>query len=189
MLSGIQAEQVRRACGLLDVTYFPRTAGGRLHVATAEFLSAVGLPSTKFFSPKIDLDDAERLRCRPSLKAAFDADQATCPPDAEGWEVLGDFVYATVALDTETGRVYSFGEGEVLYVPMHSDVSCLVHAVIELEAGLTELKLIPYDDQQAREQAVSRLRQRVSGRDSLPFASEDSEWSKLFVEIGYGMWG
>ncbi|MEV8423802.1 SUKH-4 family immunity protein [Streptomyces niveus] len=189
MLSGIQAEQVRRACGLLDVTYFPRAAGGRLHVATAEFLSAVGLPSTKFFSPKIDLDDAERLRCRPSLKADFGAGWAKCPPETEGWEVLGYFVYATVALDTETGRVFSFGEGEVFYVPMHSDVSCLVHAVIELEAGLTELKLIPYDDQQAREQAVSRLRERVSGRDSLPFASEDGEWSKLFVEIGYGMWG
>ncbi|MEV0777229.1 SUKH-4 family immunity protein [Streptomyces sp. NPDC050428] len=189
MLIEIQAAQVRRACGLPDVTYFPRTAGGRLHLATAEFLSAVGLPSTKFFSPRVDLDDAERLRCQPSLKAAFDADPATCPPEAEGWEVLGDFVYATVALDTETGRVYSFGEGEVFYVPMHSDVSCLVHAVIELDGGLSELKRIPHDDQQAREQAVSRLRQRVSNRDSLPFASEDSEWSKLFEEIRCGMWG
>ncbi|WP_405795644.1 SUKH-4 family immunity protein [Streptomyces sp. NBC_01506] len=189
MLIDIQAEDVRRVCRLAGVTYFPRVASGHLHPGTAGFLSAVGLPSTKFFSPKVDLDDAERLRCRPSLKAAFDKQQATCPPEANGWEILGDFVYATVVLDPETGRVYSFGEGEEFYVPMHSDVSALVHATIELEAGLTELRRIPHDDDQAREQAVGRLRQRVSDRDSVPFASEDGEWSKLFVEIGFGMWG
>ncbi|WP_030333550.1 SUKH-4 family immunity protein [Streptomyces sp. NRRL B-1381] len=189
MLIDIRAEQVLRACGLTGVTYYPRTAGGRLNADTARFLSSVGLPTNKFFSPKLDLEDAERLQCEPSLKAAFEEDQATCPPEAEAWEILGEFQYATVALDPDTGRVYSFGEGEEFYLPMHSDVSCLVHAVIELEAGIAELKSIPYDDEHAREQAVSQLRRRVSDRDSVPFASEESEWSKLFEEVGFGMWG
>lgn len=51
MLIDIQAEQVLRACGLTGVTYFPRTAGGHLHADTARFLSSVGLPTNKFFSP------------------------------------------------------------------------------------------------------------------------------------------
>ncbi len=189
MLNDIHAEQVLRACGLTGVTYFPRTAGGHLHTGTAGFLATVGLPSNKFFSPKLDLDDPARLTCQSSLKAAFDEDGAVCPTEAETWEILGEFQYATVALDPATGRVYSFGEGEEFYVPMHSDVSCLVHAVMTLEAGLTELKSIDPDDEQAREQAVDQLRQQVSGGDDLPFASEDSEWSKLFEEVGFGMWG
>lgn len=189
MLIDIQAEQVLHACGLTGVTYFPRTVGGRPHADTARFLSSVGLPTNKFFSPKLDLDDADRLRCRPSLKAAFEEDRATCPPEAETWEILGEFQYATVALDPDTGRVYSFGEGEEFYLPMHSDVSGLVHAVIELAAGMAGLKSVPHDDEQAREQAVSQLRQHISAHDSVPFASEEGEWSKLFEEIGFGMWG
>ncbi|MET9439011.1 SUKH-4 family immunity protein [Streptomyces sp. NPDC006551] len=67
--------------------------------------------------------------CQPSLKAAFDADGATLPKDASHWEVLGEFQYATVALDPRTGNVYSFAEGEEFYVPMHQDVSSLVHTL------------------------------------------------------------
>ncbi|MFJ8768975.1 SUKH-4 family immunity protein [Streptomyces clavifer] len=189
MLNDIQAEQVVQACGLTGVTYFPQAAGGHLHADTASFLANVGLPSNKFFSPKLDLDDTERLTCRPSLQAAFERDGAACPPEAETWEILAEFQYATVALDSATGRVYSFGEGEEFYVPMHSDVSCLVHAVIALEAGLTELKTIASADEQARGQAVTQLRHRVNAGDNLPFASEDSEWTKLFEEISSGMWG
>ncbi|MFJ9110190.1 SUKH-4 family immunity protein [Streptomyces sp. NPDC102283] len=111
------------------------------------------------------------------------------PSRGRNLEILGEFQYATVALDPDTGRVYSFGEGEEFYLPMHSDVSCLAHTVIELEAELAGLKSIPQDDEHARERAVSQLRQRVSDRDSVPFASEESEWSKLFEEIGFGMWG
>lgn len=61
--------------------------------------------------------------------------------------------------------------------------------VIELAAGIAGLESIPHDDEQAREQAVSQLRQRISAHDSVPFASEEGEWSKLFEEIGFGMWG
>lgn len=187
MLNDIRAEQVVRACGLTGVTYFPRVAGGHLHADTAGFLSHVGLPTNEFFSPK--LDETRRLAWGPSLRAAFEEDGAICPPEAEAWEAIGEFQYATVALDPETGCVYSFGEGEVHYVAMHSDVSGLVHAVITLEAGLTELKAIAPDDEQAREQAVAQLQERVGAGDDFPFADEDGEWSKLFVEIGFGMWG
>ncbi|MGW0672411.1 hypothetical protein [Streptomyces sp. NPDC002746] len=95
MLIDIQADRVPRAFGLSGVTYFPSSEGGRLRAETAQFLSTVGLPSNKFFSPKLDLDDPVRLECRPSLKAMFDADGATCPSEAESWEALSEFQYAT----------------------------------------------------------------------------------------------
>ncbi|WP_326680841.1 SUKH-4 family immunity protein [Streptomyces sp. NBC_01237] len=189
MLIDIQPEQATRTFGLTGITYFPRTRGGHLHAATAQFLSTVGLPSNKFFSPKLDLDDPTRLECRPSLKTMFDADGTPCPAEAENWEILGEFQYATVAIDPESGKIYSFGEGEEFAVPMHGDASSLVHALVTLEISLTELKKIAPDDDPARELAVDSLRQQILKSDATPFASEDGEWSKLLEEIGFGMWG
>jgi hypothetical protein len=189
VLIDLRAEQIVRTFGLTGVTYFPRPADGHLHVETARFLASVGLPSNKWFSPKLDLDDAARLECRPSLKAAFDAEGAVLPPEAEHWEVLGEFLYATVALDPRTGKIYSFAEGEEFYVPMHEDVYSLVHALTIVDTGLTELKMLPHDDDQARKDAVEHLRERLAGTDPTPFAGEDGEWSRFFEEIGFGMWG
>ncbi|MER8046015.1 SUKH-4 family immunity protein [Streptomyces sp. NPDC094032] len=189
MLIDIRADQVVTAFGPTGVTYFPHAVGGDLHAGTAGFLATVGLPSSKLFSTKLDLDTPDRFSCRPSLQADFDAAGATLPEEAGRWEVLGEFQYATVALDPASGRVYSFGEGEEFYVPMHADVSSLVHTLIAVETGLAELKKLPHRDAQARAAAVEGLRERVSRVDETPFASEDGEWSKFFEEIALGMWG
>jgi hypothetical protein len=72
---------------------------------------------------------------------------------------------------------------------MHEDVYSLVHALTIVDTGLTELKMLPHDDDQARKDAVEHLRERLAGTDPTPFAGEDGEWSRFFEEIGFGMWG
>ncbi|WP_055601367.1 SUKH-4 family immunity protein [Streptomyces aureus] len=175
--------------GLNGVTYFPHLVGSRMHPGTARFLATVGLPSSKLFSTRLDLDTPDRLECRPSLKAAFDADGANLPEGSEQWEILGEFQYATVALDPRTGQIYSFAEGEEFYVPMHQDVSSLVHTLTVAETGLTEVKELPHHDDQARAEAVEALRERITQVDQTPFASEDGEWSRFFEEVALDMWG
>lgn len=189
MLTDIHADQVLSTFGLTGVTYFPHPTSSHMHPGTARFLATVGLPSSKLFSTKLDLDSPGRLECRPSLKAAFDADGATLSEEAELWEVLGEFQYATVALDPQTGQVYSFAEGEEFYVPMHKDVSSLVHTLTAVETGLAELKKLPHHDDQARAEAIDRLRDHIVQIDETPFASDDGEWSRFFEEITFGMWG
>ncbi|SCE61510.1 SUKH-4 immunity protein [Streptomyces sp. Termitarium-T10T-6] len=143
MLIDIRANQVLSTFGLTGVTYFPRPTSSRMHPGTASFLATVGLPSNKLFSTKLDLDSPNQLECRPSLQATFDTDGAVLPEGAEQWEVLGEFQYATVALDPQTGRIYSFAEGEEFCIPMHQDVSSLVHTLTVVETGLAELKNAP----------------------------------------------
>ncbi|MFE5974372.1 SUKH-4 family immunity protein [Streptomyces sp. NPDC056460] len=189
MLIDIRADQVLSTFGLTGVTYFPRPTSSRMHPGTARFLATVGLPSSKLFSTKLDLDSPGQLECRPSLQVTFDTDGAVLPEGAEQWEVLGEFQYATVALDPQTGRIYSFAEGEEFYVPMHQDVSSLVHTLTVVEAGLAELKKLPHNDDQARAEAVEALRETITLLDETPFASEDGEWSRFFEEIALGMWG
>ncbi|KQX50034.1 MULTISPECIES: SUKH-4 family immunity protein [unclassified Streptomyces] len=189
MLIDVQAGQVLSTFGLTGVTYFPRPTSSHMHPGTARFLATVGLPSSNLFSTKLDLDSPDQLECQPSLKAAFDADGAVLPEGAEQWESLGEFQYATVALDPQTGQIYSFAEGEEFYVPMHQDVSSLVHTLTVAEAGLAELKKLPRNDDQARAEAVENLRESITQVDQTPFASEDGEWSRFFEEISLGMWG
>ncbi|MEV6652040.1 SUKH-4 family immunity protein [Streptomyces sp. NPDC051219] len=192
MLTSITAEKVIETFGLNAVTYFPRVAGAHMQESTAHFLSNVGLPEDSFFSPRIGLEDESpaRLTFGPSLNAIFEADGAQCPPESEGWEVLGGFVYATVAIDPRDGRIYAFPEGEEFYVPMHADVSSLVHSLIVLEKGKSEYKKLPQlDEDQARIEVVERMKQEIMAVDETPFVSADGEWSKVFEEISFGMWG
>ncbi|MEU8763942.1 SUKH-4 family immunity protein [Streptomyces sp. NPDC048659] len=199
MLIDIRADQVPATFGAAGVTYFPRYAGSRLHAPTAGFLATVGLPSGKLFSTKVDLGEYEEpaapdrlspgLSCRPSLQAAFDAEGAALPEEAASWEILGEFQYATVALDPASGKVYSFAEGEEFPVPMHADVSSLVHALIVVETGVAELRELPHRDDLARAAAVEELRARITRVDETPFASEDGAWSAFFEELALGMWG
>ncbi|MFI0987152.1 SUKH-4 family immunity protein [Streptomyces exfoliatus] len=92
------------------------------------YLATVGLPSGELFSTQLDLGAPDRNARRLSLQAAFGADGAALPEGTERWEILGEPQYATVALDSQTGRIYSFAEGEEFYVPMHQDVSSLAYA-------------------------------------------------------------
>ncbi|MFD3536424.1 hypothetical protein [Streptomyces sp. NPDC058664] len=76
----ITPQNVTDVHGLNGVTYFPHLVGSRMHPGTARFLVTVGLPSSKLFSTRLDLDTPGRLECRPSLKAAFDADGRSFGP-------------------------------------------------------------------------------------------------------------
>ncbi|WP_405848738.1 SUKH-4 family immunity protein [Streptomyces niveus] len=115
MLTRITPDAVIEAFGLTSITYFPQVVPGRLHGPTADFLATVGLPANKFFGARLDLDNGstQRLRFGPSLKASFERTGSELLPEAETWEQLGDFIYATVALDPQDGRIYAFPEGEI----------------------------------------------------------------------------
>ncbi len=189
MLTTIRAEGVLQTFGICNVAYFPLEADAHLHADTARFLSTVGIPSSSFFTAMVDPEDPADFEPVPSLKLSFEEDGAQGPPESEGWEVLGQFVYATVALDPVDGRIYSFPEGEEFYVPMHTDVSSLVHALTVLEEGKRQYTKLPPRDMQGYADVVEHMRQRITAVDETPFASADGEWSKVFEEISLGMWG
>lgn len=191
MLISITPSQVLASFGLTCVTYFPRSADSHMRSEVAHFLSDVGLPESSFFSSRLDLEDEslERGDGNPTLKAAFDADGAECPPESERWEILGVFNYATIAIDPSDGRIYSFPEGEENYTAMHADLSSFVHSLITLERGASEYKGLPVDEEGQRARVVDRIRRQISEVDETPFSDENSEWSRLLEEIGFGMWG
>ncbi|GAA3620465.1 SUKH-4 family immunity protein [Streptomyces chitinivorans] len=189
MVSDIQPEEVRSVFGISNITYFPLESDAHIHRETARFLSAIGLPSTSFFTVTLDPEDQSPFEFTPSLRLAFEEDGVACPPGSERWEILGQFVYADVALDPEDGRVYSFPEGEGFYVPMHADVSSLVHALITLEEGRRRYTRLPDRDLSGYSDITDWMRKRITAVDETPFAGADGEWSKVFEEIALGMWG
>ncbi|WP_326812264.1 SUKH-4 family immunity protein [Streptomyces scopuliridis] len=190
MLTHITPEAVIEAFGLTSITYFPQAAPGHMHGPTADFLATIGLPESKFFGPRMDPEDnsAQRLRFGPSLKASFERAGSELPPEAETWEKLGDFVYATVALDPRDGRIYAFPEGESDYQLMHEDVSSLVHALIVLNRGRVNFRKLRPDDDEQRAQIVDRMTQEITAVDHAPFTDEEGEWETLFDQIRLNMW-
>lgn len=190
MLTRVTPEDLIKAFGLTSITYFPQAVRGHLHGPTADFLASVGLPESKFFGPRMDLEDdsAQRLRFGPSLKASFERAGSELPPEAETWEKLGEFIYATVALDPRDGRIYAFPEGESDYQPMHTDVSSLVHALIVLNSGRVEYRKLGPDDDEQRAQIVDRMTQEITVVDPAPFTDEEGEWETLFDQIRLNMW-
>ncbi|MER7000891.1 SUKH-4 family immunity protein [Streptomyces sp. NPDC000410] len=190
MLTHITPEAVIEGFGLTSITYFPQAAPGHLHGPTADFLATVGLPESQFFGPRMDLEDdsAQRLRFGPSLKSSFERAGSELPPEAQAWEELGGFIYATVALDPRDGQIYAFPEGESDYQPIHADVSSLVHALIVLNRGRVDcLRLGPDDDEQ-RAHIVDRMTREISAVDPTPFMGEEGEWETLFDQIRLDMW-
>ncbi|MET9774618.1 SUKH-4 family immunity protein [Streptomyces sp. NPDC006367] len=187
----ITPRQVVDSFGLACVTYFPRSADSHMRSEVAHFLSDVGLPESPFFSCRFDLEDEslQRIDARPTLKAAFEEDGAECPPESEGWEILGVLNYATIAMDPSDGRIYSFPEGEENYTAMNTDLSSFVHSLIVLEQGKREYKGLPAGEEGERARVVANMKRQISEVDEIPFSDEDSEWSRLFEEIGFGMWG
>ncbi|MFD8012661.1 SUKH-4 family immunity protein [Streptomyces sp. NPDC058955] len=191
LLVDISPAQVVRQFGLGAVTFSPRVPGGRLHAPTAGFLSAVGLPESKFFSPRLDLESERRLGIDhgPRVKAYFARYGAECPPEAEGWEVIGGFLFALVAIAPENGMIYAFSEGEPDPHLMHGDVSSLVHALMVLERGRAHYRGLDFDDDAGRGAVVARMRREITSVDPTPFVDDEGEWPRLFEEIGLGMWG
>lgn len=191
MLINITPGQAVDSFGLACVTYFPRSADSHMRSEAAGFLSNVGLPEISFFSSRLDLEDEhlERTDGKPTLKVMFEAEGAERSPESEGWEILGVFNYATIAIDPSDGRIHSFPEGEENHTAMNADLSSFVHSLIVLEQGKSEYKGLSVDEGGERARVVERMRQQISAVDETPFADQDSEWSRIFEEIGFGMWG
>jgi hypothetical protein len=190
MVTHVTPEAAIEAFGLTSMTYFPRAAPGHLHAPTADFLANVGLPESKFFGTRMDLEDdsAQRLGFGPSLKASSARVGSELPPEVETWALLGYFIYAAVALDPRDGRIYAFPEGEINYQPMHADVSSLVHALIVLNRGRLDYLQLETDDDEQRLRIVDRMTQAITAADPTPFADEEGEWETLFDQISSNMW-
>ena len=190
MLTYITPEVVIEEFDLTSITYFPQVAPGHLHGPTAKFLATVGLPESKFFGPRMDLEDdsTQRLQFGASLKASFERAGSELPPEAEIWEKLGDFVYAAVALNPRDGQIYVFPEGESDYQPMHKDISSFVNALIVVNRGRTDYLKLGVDDDEQRAHIVDRMTQEITTVDPTPFEDEEGEWETLFDQIRLNMW-
>ncbi|MEU3302273.1 SUKH-4 family immunity protein [Streptomyces sp. NPDC006678] len=148
--------------------------------ATLDFLCTVGIPST----PKAEVGVPGK---EASLRA-FDEmsrDQWTVPDEARNWIILGNLTASTITLDTVTGTVYGFYEGEEDPVPFHADVSSLVYTIYAVKRALPDVAAANSFDE--REAVIQRVRREIEQRDPLPF-SEESEWVASFEEIAMGMW-
>ncbi len=173
------------------MVYFAIPADSSLHRETGRFLSSVGLPTSRWFTPLDDLAEREGITFTPGLADYFDEDDgADALHGRERWGVLVALLHWTLLIDPESGKVYSLPEGEDEITYVHADVSSLVHALIVLEEGARECRSASDGpDYALHAEIVERMRSHITEIDQTPFASDDSCWSRLFEEIAMGMWG
>ncbi|MER5222107.1 SUKH-4 family immunity protein [Streptomyces flaveus] len=191
MLAQISSQDVLDTFGLTGVVYYPSSRASTLDQETFAFLSSTGLPANETFAPLADLTDHNLIFSTvPSLKAEFERYSADLPPECTEWEILGQLLYSTAAIDPTSGKIYSFPEGEEHYVPLHADVSSLTHSLIVLEKGKRELKELRDDPEYTMHTVITeRMTAEISAIDETPLSTAESEWTRIFEEIAMGMWG
>ncbi|GAA0927829.1 hypothetical protein GCM10009549_50090 [Streptomyces thermoalcalitolerans] len=88
-----------------------------------------------------------------------------------------------IALDPETGKVYSFPEGETRYTLLHRDVESLVFVRVKFR------KLeVAHENGAAPKEIAERFRRVVGAFDPTPFADNESQWNLSLEELEHGMW-
>jgi hypothetical protein len=156
---------------------------------TLAFLTDTGLPENQFISFPT-FAGAEPV-FRP---VSFEELGGTwnLPDGANNWVFLGNFEISAIAADTQTGELYQFAEGIMRPIPLHSDLSSLVHTITELTKIVTSLPE-DYDDDEdfldSLGETLDALKAEIGLRDPHPFADEHSEWLEIVTNIGAGMWG
>lgn len=156
---------------------------------TLAYLTGTGLPENQFISfPSFD---GENPGFRPVIPEEL-ADTWSLPADATNWVFLGNFEVSAIAADTQTGELYQFAEGIMRPIPLHGDVSSLVHTITELTKIVTSLPE-DYDDDEdfldSLGETLEALKAEIGHRDPRPFGDEHSEWSEIVTNIGAGNWG
>ncbi|MGV9343029.1 SUKH-4 family immunity protein [Streptomyces sp. NPDC003688] len=156
--------------------------------ATLDFLVRTGLPSSDaydlWFGPPAEFD--------PEFVWSFteQADQGWVNPDrAETVVKLGGFLTNSVAIDPRTGILYQYTEGTKRVIPLHGDVSSLVHTVTEFLGYIDSHSDSDdeYDDARRRHE-VEALMAGISHVDPLPFRDEQSTWNELFENLWMGVY-
>ena len=80
-------------------------------------------------------------------------------------------------------------EGVMRPVPLHGDVSSLVHTVTRLAQAVRRLPEDYEDDGEVLKESLDELKRETTARDPWPFGDEHSEWLEIITSIGAGMWG
>ncbi|MFE4368909.1 SUKH-4 family immunity protein [Streptomyces sp. NPDC056835] len=179
MHHAITPEELIRRYGITGVVYFPRyETGAHLHEETVSFLSSVGLPHDEQFMTR-----AEGAPILLSEKYAHRDEEL--PSQCENWLELGWFSYMVIALDPTDGKVYAFPEGDPLdaYVQLHRDVESLVHTLLAFRE-FTDACRSGADLDQLNTQFAAK----INSFDPIPFAAEESEWTRIIEEILEESW-
>ncbi|WP_432056236.1 SUKH-4 family immunity protein [Streptomyces sp. bgisy022] len=154
-------------------------------------LTEVGLPDNPFISFPT-LDGAPHPEFRPVVSEETSACWEL-PTGTAHWVFLGNFEISAIAADTRTGEIFQFTEGIMRPIPLHGDLSSLVHTIMELTKVAAILHEHDGDDDDEFLDALGNnldaARCRISLRDPRPFADERSEWVDIAIHIGAGSWG
>jgi hypothetical protein len=180
----VTPDEVRNAFGLSGVVYFPRYTSphNRMNERTARLLSSVGLPDTSWFMSRTSSSASDSINL-----TQWYSNTGTVPEECRDWLVLGLFADTTLALDPDTGTVHEVGDGEtqLMHKPIHRDVESLVYALTKFQRLLEELKDNEDEDAETR---ADTLQAEITDFDSIPFESEDSQWSLALEEVIDGIW-
>lgn len=171
-----------------------RTTSGMAEAAgfsgdALNFLTNVGLPENEFVSfPRID-GDGPGFRPVPVEEIGS---TWNLPAAANNWVFLGNFEISAIVADTRTGGLHQLAEGVMRPIPLHRDLSSLVHTMTELTKIVGSLQEGYEDDEELLEalgESLSVLRNEIGIRDPRPFGDEHCEWVEIITNIGAGVWG
>uniref|UniRef100_A0AAU2VUZ6 SUKH-4 family immunity protein n=1 Tax=Streptomyces sp. NBC_00008 TaxID=2903610 RepID=A0AAU2VUZ6_9ACTN len=153
------------------------------------FLTTVGLPDNEFVSfPRLD-GDGPGFRPVPVEEIGG---TWNLPAAAAHWVFLGNFEISAIVADTQTGELHQLAEGVMRPIPLHRDLSSLVHTMTELTEVVRSLREGYEDDDELLEalgESLSILRNEIGTRDPRPFGDEHCEWVEIITNIGVGKWG
>ncbi|GGW77725.1 hypothetical protein GCM10010503_64430 [Streptomyces lucensis JCM 4490] len=180
----MNGEELIRLFGLDGVVYHPWVPGSGLHRPTAEFLSAVGLPTDGTFVSRAEPENSSPVPRR--LGPLLDHRGRACPPERRAWLVLGYLVTGLVVLDPLAGTVHSYPEGEEEGRPLHRDVQSFVLTLCAFRRLLDACA--QDEDEDSVEEHARAFRSAVTAVDPLPLADPGSEWNRLLDEVLEGMW-
>ncbi|OSZ62039.1 hypothetical protein OQI_01860 [Streptomyces pharetrae CZA14] len=152
-------------------------------------LSEVGLPENDFLSFPGAGGAPAVLRTLPGegLRGAW-----SLPADASPWIILGNFEISAIVLDVRSGEVHQLAEGVMRPIPLHRDLSSLLHTICRLTLVVQGLPEDYGDDEElleGLEGTLEELKGAIAARDPRPFGDEHSEWVEIVTSIGAGMWG
>ncbi|MEU9479254.1 SUKH-4 family immunity protein [Streptomyces sp. NPDC048191] len=182
----VTATSLIKAYGLTNVVFFPQHPihGSADGPQPTSLLSSVGLPHSAIFTSKTDLEHMYEFGFNPTTLAGLLGHLGRpFPYETRAWWPLGYLFTSLIAVDPESGRVYSFPESEEHYILLHRDVESLLFALIELR------KLeVDHDNNVAPEELSERFRRVVGAFDPTPFADEESQWNLSLEELEHGIW-
>lgn len=172
-----------------EVAVLPETTARRYGFSgeTLAFLTHVGLPQAEeyelaFYLPQ-DFDPAFVWDATAKAAAGW-----RTPDDLKTVVKIGNFPINPVVIAPDTGVVYQYAEGVNLVVPIHQDISSLIHTAQTWLDFITSFNADDEDPDARRRREVEALMAGIREADPLPFANEYSEWNELFDNLRSGMY-